>query len=113
MINASGFKVWPAEVEAMLYAHPAVQEAVIIGTKDPRRGETRQGGGRGQRRTCATAIDERSFIGWCQSHMAAYKVPRSVEFVDSLPKTGSGKILWRELQEREDRKLAQRAAPTA
>jgi fatty-acyl-CoA synthase len=108
MINASGFKVWPAEVEAMLYAHPAVEEAVIIGTKDPRRGETVKAvvvPKRGMR----DEIDESSFILWCQSQMAAYKVPRSVEFVDSLPKTGSGKIMWRALQEREDQRLAEQA----
>jgi fatty-acyl-CoA synthase len=103
MINASGFKVWPAEVEAMLYAHPAVQEAAIIRTLDARRGESvkavivaKQG--------MQGAVDERSLIEWCQANMAAYKVPRSVEFVDSLPKTGSGKIFWRGLQEQEDRK---------
>jgi fatty-acyl-CoA synthase len=112
MINVSGFKVWPAEVEAMLYAHPAVQEAVIIGTKDPRRGETVKAMVV-PKKEMRGSIDESSFIGWCQSRMAAYKVPRSVEFVDSLPKTGSGKILWRELQEQEDRKLAQREAPNA
>jgi fatty-acyl-CoA synthase len=112
MINASGFKVWPAEVEAMLYAHPAVKEAVIIGTRDSRRGETvkavivPKNGMRDE-------IDEASFIRWCQSNMAAYKVPRSVEFVESLPKTGSGKLMWRELQENEDRKVAaQTSAPT-
>jgi fatty-acyl-CoA synthase len=108
MINASGFKVWPAEVEAMLYAHPAVQEAAIIGTKDPRRGESvkavvvPKSGMRDK-------IDEASFIDWCQANMAAYKVPRAVEFVESLPKTGSGKIMWRALQEVEDRRLAQAA----
>lgn len=108
MINAAGFKVWPAEIEAMLYAHPAVQEAAIIGTKDPRRGESvkavvvAKSGMRDQ-------IDEESFIRWCQANMAAYKVPRSVEFVDSLPKTGSGKIMWRALQELEDKRLAQGA----
>jgi fatty-acyl-CoA synthase len=105
MINASGFKVWPAEVEAMLYAHPAVQEAAIIGTKDPRRGESvkavvvAKNGMRDQ-------IDEASFIAWCSANMAAYKVPRAVEFVDTLPKTGSGKIMWRALQELEDKRLA-------
>jgi fatty-acyl-CoA synthase len=105
MINASGFKVWPAEVESMLYAHPAVQEAAIIRTRDPRRGESvkavivRKNGMR-------DAVDESALIAWCQTRMAAYKVPRSVEFVDSLPKTGSGKIFWRELQEKEDRKTA-------
>jgi fatty-acyl-CoA synthase len=105
MINASGFKVWPAEVEAMLYAHPGVQEAAIIRTRDARRGESvkavvvPKAAARGE-------IDESSLIAWCQTRMAAYKVPRSVEFVDSLPKTGSGKIFWRELQEKEDRKTA-------
>jgi fatty-acyl-CoA synthase len=106
MINASGFKVWPAEVEAVLYAHPAVQEAAIIGTKDPRRGETVKAvvvAKKGMRDT----IDETSFIHWCQANMAAYKVPRRVQFVDSLPKTGSGKIMWRALQEHEDRKFEQ------
>jgi fatty-acyl-CoA synthase len=104
MINASGFKVWPAEVEAMLYAHPGVQEAVIISTKDPRRGESvkavvipKKG---------APPIEEASFIAWCQSRMAAYKVPRSVELVETLPKTGSGKIMWRALQEQEDQRAA-------
>jgi fatty-acyl-CoA synthase len=102
MINASGFKVWPAEVEAMLYAHPAVQEAVIISTKDPRRGESVKAVIVPKKD--APAIEEASFIAWCQSRMAAYKVPRSVELVDSLPKTGSGKIMWRALQEQEDRR---------
>jgi fatty-acyl-CoA synthase len=105
MINASGFKVWPAEVEAMLYAHPAVQEAAIIRTRDARRGESVKAvvvPKKGMR----DAIDEGSLIGWCQTQMAAYKVPRSVEFVDTLPKTATGKIFWRELQEKEDRKTA-------
>ena len=109
MINASGFKVWPAEVEAMLYAHPAVQEAVIIGTRDARRGESvkavvvpKAG--------MEDKVDEKSFIEWCQANMAAYKVPRSVEFVDSLPKTGSGKIMWRALQEKEDKRPSERQA---
>jgi fatty-acyl-CoA synthase len=110
MINASGFKVWPAEVESMLYAHPAVKEAVIIGINDPRRGETVKAfvvPHAGKREE----LEERSFIEWCQARMAAYKVPRSVEFVDSLPKLGTGKIAWRELQERENRKLDSPAAP--
>jgi fatty-acyl-CoA synthase len=103
MINASGFKVWPAEVEAMLYAHPAVQEAAIIRTRDVRRGESVKAvivpkyGMKEQ-------LADHAFIAWCQEHMAAYKVPRAVELVESLPKTASGKILWRELQDEEDRK---------
>lgn len=106
MINASGYKVWPAEVEAMLYAHPAVQEAVIIGTKDPRRGESVKAV-IVPKANMRDQVTEASFIEWCQANMAAYKVPRSVEFVETLPKTGSGKIMWRALQELEDEKLAQ------
>ncbi|HEX4446740.1 MAG TPA: long-chain fatty acid--CoA ligase, partial [Polyangiaceae bacterium] len=101
MINVSGFKVWPAEVEAMLYGHPAVLEAAIIRTRDPRRGESVKAVV-ALKKDAADVPDELSFIGWCQARMAAYKVPRSVEFVASLPKTGSGKILWRALQEQED-----------
>lgn len=101
MINASGFKVWPAEVEAILYQHPAVQEACIIGAYDPRRGETvkalvilkpeQQG-----------QVAEGDFIAWCHEQMAAYKAPRLVEFVDALPKSASGKVMWRQLQELQD-----------
>jgi fatty-acyl-CoA synthase len=105
MINVSGFKVWPAEVEAMLYGHPAVLEAAIIRTRDPRRGESVKAVV-ALKKDVAEVPDEPSFIGWCQTRMAAYKVPRSVEFVASLPKTGSGKILWRALQEQEDRRAS-------
>jgi fatty-acyl-CoA synthase len=102
MINASGFKVWPAEVESLLYAHPAVQEAVVIAAKDAKRGETVKAlvvlkpGARGQH-------TPEEIIDWAKAHMAAYKVPRIVELVDSLPKSMSGKVLWRVLQEHEDR----------
>jgi fatty-acyl-CoA synthase len=101
MINASGFKVWPSEVESLMYQHPAVLEACVIGTGDAHRGETvkalvvLRSESRGR-------IDEQSLIDWCRKHMAAYKVPRIVVFVDALPKSGSGKIQWRELQEREN-----------
>lgn len=101
MINASGLKVWPAEVEGKLYAHPAVQEACVIGTRDPYRGETVKAlvvlrpGSRGQ-------VSEQDIIAWSRDCMAAYKYPRVVEFVDLLPKSPVGKILWRELQEREN-----------
>jgi len=64
MINASGFKVWPAELEATLYKHPDIME-------------------------------------WSRGHMAAYKVPRIVEFTDQLPRSGTGKIQWCALQEKE------------
>ena len=102
MINASGFKVWPAEVESLLFAHPAVQEAVVISAKDAKRGETVKAlivlkpAARGQQ-------TPEQIIEWAKANMAAYKVPRVVELVDSLPKSTSGKVLWRVLQEREDR----------
>jgi fatty-acyl-CoA synthase len=100
MINASGYKVWPAEVESMLYAHPDIQEACIIGTMDPHRGETvkavivLKAASRGK-------VSPEEIIGWCREHMAAYKIPRVVEFVDNLPKSATGKVQWRRLQERE------------
>jgi fatty-acyl-CoA synthase len=100
MINASGFKVWPTEVESLMYQHPAVLEACVIGSKDAHRGETVKAvivarpEWRGR-------IDAQAIIDWCRENMAAYKCPRLVEFVDALPKSGAGKIMWRELQDRE------------
>lgn len=98
MINASGYKVWPAEVEAKLYKHPAIQECCIIGSPDERRGETvkavvvlKPGASAGG--------DE--ILQWARGEMAPYKAPRKIEFRDRLPRTASGKIQWRELQERE------------
>jgi fatty-acyl-CoA synthase len=110
MINVAGFKVWPAEVEAMLYAHPAVQEAAVIGTRDPRRGE----GVKAfvvPKTGMADQLSEESFIAWAQARMATYKVPRQVEFLSApLPKLGTGKIDWRQLQEREARRSAGHSA---
>lgn len=103
MINASGYKVWPTEIESLMYQHPAVQEACIIGAKDAHRGETvkavivLKAEWRGK-------IEAQPIIDWCRENMAAYKVPRVIEFVDALPKSGAGKIMWRELQEHENAK---------
>ena len=100
MINASGFKVWPSEVELMLFKCPAVQEACIIASRDAYRGETvkavvvLRAEARGR-------TSESDIIDWAREHMAAYKVPRLVQFVDALPKSGSGKVMWRLLQEQE------------
>ena len=99
MINASGYKVWPAEVESLLYSHPAVQEVCVISVPDERRGETVKAVvvlAAGQENTHAEAI-----LDWCQANMSAYKCPKLVEFVDSLPKSPAGKIMWRALQEAE------------
>ena len=100
MINASGFKVWPSEVELMLFKCPLVLEACVIGGKDSYRGETVKAVVvlRPEARGSATPED---VIAWAREHMAAYKVPRIVEFVDALPKSGSGKVMWRLLQEKE------------
>ena len=103
MINASGYKVWPTEVESLMYQHPAVQEACIIGAKDAHRGETVKAV-IVPRAEWRDRVEAQAIIDWCREHMAAYKVPRVIEFVDALPKSGSGKIMWRELQERENAK---------
>ena len=105
MINASGYKVWPAEVEAMLYHHADVREACVIGTRDARRGESVKAvvvlrdESRGK-------IAPEDIIAWSREKMAAYKVPRVVEFVDALPKSGTGKVQWRLLQETENKKIS-------
>ena len=104
MINASGLKVWPAEVENTLYAHPAVHEACVIAVPDVKRGENvmallvLKSGFQGQ-------LTEQNVIEWGRQRMAVYKVPRVVRFVDELPKSGTGKILWRQLQEQEHARL--------
>ena len=109
MINASGYKVWPTEIESLMYQHPAVQEACVIGAKDAHRGETvkavivLRAEWRGK-------IEAQPIIDWCRENMAAYKVPRVIEFVDALPKSGAGKIMWRELQERENAKATSQMA---
>ena len=98
MINASGFKVWPAEVEALMFRHPGIQEACVVSAKDAYRGETVKAvvvlrpSHKGQ-------VSEEDVIAWCRENMAAYKVPRIVEFFDALPKSGSGKVMWRLLQD--------------
>jgi fatty-acyl-CoA synthase len=103
MINASGFKVWPSEVELLLFKCPLVQEACVISARDAYRGETvkavivLRAEARGQ--TSAQDI-----IAWAREHMAAYKVPRIVAVCDALPKSGSGKVMWRLLQEQDQRR---------
>ncbi|WP_435227740.1 class I adenylate-forming enzyme family protein [Streptomyces sp. Tue6028] len=97
MINASGFKVWPREVEDVLYTHPAVREAAVVGVPDGYRGETvkayislRPG----------AEEDPDALAAYCKERLAAYKYPREVEILPDLPKTASGKILRRELRSR-------------
>jgi fatty-acyl-CoA synthase len=100
MINASGFKVWPAEVEALMFRHPAIQEACIISTRDAYRGESVKAVVV-LRQDHKGKVSEQDIIDWCRENMAVYKMPRVVSFVDALPKSGSGKVMWRALQEAE------------
>jgi fatty-acyl-CoA synthase len=99
MINASGFKVWPAEVETMLFRHPAIQEACVIAARDSYRGETVKAVVVLRPQSAGTTADD--IRAWAREQMAAYKVPQIIEFADSLPKSGSGKVMWRLLQEKE------------
>ena len=96
LIKASGYSVFPAEVEAIMYRHPAVAEVGVVGVPDPYRGEDVLAFV--VRRTGATAT-ERELVEWCRAEMAVYKAPRAVRFVPALPKTGSGKIVKRALRE--------------
>ena len=98
MINASGFKVWPAEVEALMFRHPAIQEACVIAIQDSYRGQSAKAVVV-LRASHAGQVTEQDIIDWCRTNMAVYKVPRVVQFVDALPKSGSGKVMWRVLQE--------------
>mgnify|MGYP003147790855 FL=1 len=103
MINASGFKVWPSEVESMMYQHPSIHEVCIISAPHEKRGETVK----------AVVVltpeaegstTEEDIIAWCREQMAAYKVPSEVQFVSELPKSPTGKLMWRALQEEEWKK---------
>ncbi|SIT76291.1 fatty-acyl-CoA synthase [Yoonia rosea] len=102
MVNASGYKVWPAEVESRLYQHPAIAEVCVVGAPDAYRGQTVKAVAVLKTGTTLTAED---LTAWAQDHMAAYKVPRLLEVVDSLPKSPAGKVLWRTLQDNEDAKV--------
>lgn len=96
MIIASGYKVWPREVEDVLYSHDAVREAAVVGVPDSYRGETVHAFVSVEP---GASVTEDELIEFCKAEMAAYKYPRAVFFVDDLPKTASGKILRRELRE--------------
>jgi long-chain acyl-CoA synthetase len=98
MINVSGYKVWPREVEDVLFRHPALAEASVVGAPDDYRGETtvayvvlREG----------ASASEAEVIAHCREQLAVYKAPRRVVFIEEIPKTLTGKALRRELRERE------------
>lgn len=96
MIIAGGYKIWPREVEDVIYTHPAVREAAVIGVSDAYRGETVKA--IVSLKPGAVAIEPQDLIAFCKERMAAYKYPRQVEIVSELPKSAAGKILKRELK---------------
>jgi long-chain acyl-CoA synthetase len=97
LINVSGYKVWPRDVEDVLYQHPGVKEVAVVGIADSYRGETVKAFvSLNDAYKAATTADE--LIGFCRDRMAAYKYPRFIEIVEQLPKTPTGKILRRELR---------------
>lgn len=100
MVNASGYKVWPTEIESLLHEHPDVREACVIAANDPYRGETVKAV-IVLNDTAKARVQAQDIIDWCKSRMAAYKYPRMVDFVEELPKLATGKVAWRQLQEAE------------
>ena len=95
MVNSAGLKIWPREVEEVLYEHVAVAECAVIGVPDALYGESvmacvvlREG----------AEVTPEELIGLCKAKLASYKAPKIVEFMDCLPKNPSGKILKTELR---------------
>jgi long-chain acyl-CoA synthetase len=104
LIKCSGYSVFPSEVENLLYRHPAVAEAAVIGIPDSYRGESPKAfiilkpEYKGK-------VTEKEIIEWSKENMAAYKRPRLVEFTEQLPKSAAGKILRRILKEEDEKKV--------
>ncbi len=96
MIIAGGYKVWPREVEDVLYSHPAVREVAVVGAADAYRGETVRAV---VSLKAGNAVSAGELIGFCRERLAAYKVPRIVDLVAELPKSQTGKILRREVRQ--------------
>jgi long-chain acyl-CoA synthetase len=100
MIVASGYKIWPRDVEDVIYQHPAVRETAVIGVPDPYRGETVKAYVSLKDGLEGTVTSE-EIISFCRERMAAYKYPREVEMVNEIPKTLTGKFLRRDLRGKE------------
>jgi len=97
MINVSGYKVWPSEVENTFYDHPAIHEVCIVGIQDSIKGEVVKALVV-LKQEYEGKLSPQELIAWARENMAVYKAPRLVEFVDQLPKSNTGKIMWRKLQ---------------
>jgi acyl-CoA synthetase (AMP-forming)/AMP-acid ligase II len=111
LIKCSGFSVFPAEVEDLLYRHPAIKEAAIIGVEDPYRGESVKAFVV-LKEEYAGKVTEQEIMEWCKDNMAAYKRPKFVEFRAELPKSAAGKVLRRVLVEEEQAGNADRQSAT-
>jgi long-chain acyl-CoA synthetase len=98
MIIVGGFNAYPREIEEVLYAHPKVALAAVIGVPDPQRGEAVKAFIQLKPGTKAT---EEELIDFCRARMAGYKRPREIEFRESLPTSMVGKVLRRVLREEE------------
>jgi len=107
IIIAGGFNIYPRDIEEVIYEHPKVKDVVVAGVPDTYRGETVKAYIVLQPETEAT---EQEFIDFCRIKMAAFKVPRHVEFRDVLPRTIVGKVLRRQLVEEEKAKIQEAAA---
>jgi len=105
MIICSGYNVYPREIEEVLYQHPKIQEACILGVPNPYRGETVKAFVVLKENQQSTAEE---IIEYCQKNMAKYKVPTSVEFRQELPKSNVGKVLRKILREEETKKSSDR-----
>jgi len=105
LIVASGFNIYPNEIDGILFSHPKILEACCIGIPDEYRGETvkayimvKPG----------ETLTKEEVISYCREKLAAYKVPKEIEFIDELPKSAIGKILRRELREIDKKKREER-----
>jgi long-chain acyl-CoA synthetase len=98
MINVSGFKVWPAEVEQSLYRHPAIKEVAVYGVPHYEKGESVRAA---VVLKDGAAASEEEMLAFCREKMANYKVPQKFEFIEELPKSATGKILKRVLRDQE------------
>ncbi len=95
LVIVGGYNVYPREVEEVLYNHPDVVEVAVVGVPDPNQGEAV----RAYIVSKNPSLTEEAVIAYCREHLAKYKVPCSVEFLEELPKNTTGKILRRALKE--------------
>ena len=104
MVNRAGFKVWPAEIDSLMLRHPHILEVCTVGTPDHRTGEevkafiVLKDSGKNRK------IKEIDIVTWAKENIGGYKYPHIIEFTDSLPKTASGKVDWKKLQDMEREK---------